>query len=99
MALGVVPEGELVDGSAVQPGDAVIGIASNGLHSNGYTLARQVLLGRFRIDEFIPELNKTLAEELLRPVQIYVPQLRALREAGPSACSRCACRGRGRCGS
>ena len=82
MALGVVPEGELVDGSAVQPGDAVIGIASNGLHSNGYTLARQVLLGRFRIDEFIPELNKTLAEELLRPVQIYVPQLRALREAG-----------------
>ncbi len=82
MALGVVPEGELVDGSAVQPGDAVIGLASNGLHSNGYTLARQVLLGEFGIDEYIPELEKTLAEELLRPVHIYVPQIRALREAG-----------------
>ena len=82
MALGVVPEGELVDGSAVQPGDAVIGIASNGLHSNGYTLARRVLLDRFRLDEFIPELKQTLAEELLRPVQIYVPQVRAVREAG-----------------
>ena len=82
MALGVVPEGELVDGSAIRPGDAVIGVASNGLHSNGYTLARQVLLGQFGIDEFIPELKKTLAEELLRPVQIYVPQVRALHEAG-----------------
>ena len=82
MALGIVPEGELVDGSAVEPGDAVIGIASNGLHSNGYTLARGVLLGEFRIDEYIPELEMTLAEELLRPVHIYVPQVRALRESG-----------------
>jgi phosphoribosylformylglycinamidine cyclo-ligase len=82
MAVGIVPEGELVDGSAVQPGDAVIGLASNGLHSNGYTLARQVLLSRFQIDEYVPELQGTLAEELLRPVRIYVPQIRALREAG-----------------
>ena len=82
MALGVVPEGELIDGSAVQAGDALIGVAANGLHSNGYTLARQVLLQKFQIDEYIPELQSTLGEELLRPVQIYVPQIRALRESG-----------------
>jgi phosphoribosylformylglycinamidine cyclo-ligase len=81
MAVGVV-EGELVDGSAVRPGDVVIGVASNGLHSNGYTLARQVLIPRFALDSYLPELEKTLADELLRPVQIYVPQVNALREAG-----------------
>jgi len=80
MALGVVPDGELIDGSAIQPGDAVIGIASNGVHSNGYTLARTALLHRFKIDGYIEELGTTLAEELLRPTHIYVPQIRALGE-------------------
>ena len=82
MAVGVVHEGDFVDGSEVQPGDAVIGIESNGLHSNGYTLARQTLIPRFPLDSYVPELDKTLADELLRPVRIYVPQVRALREAG-----------------
>jgi len=82
MAIGVVEEGELLDGSAVRPGDVVIGVASNGLHSNGYSLARAALLPRFRLDEHVPELGCTLADELLRPVTIYVPHVAALRDEG-----------------
>ncbi|MFQ5514386.1 MAG: phosphoribosylformylglycinamidine cyclo-ligase [Myxococcota bacterium] len=82
MAVGVVEEGELVDGSAARPGDVVIGLAANGLHSNGYTLARHVLLPKLALDAHVPELGGTLGDELLRPVRIYVAQLRALREAG-----------------
>ena len=82
MALGVVPEGKLIDGSAIQPRDAVIGIASSGVHSNGYTLARQVLLQRFKLDGYVEELGTTVVEELLRPTTIYVPQVKALSEAG-----------------
>ena len=82
MALGVVPEGELIDGSTIQPRDAVIGIASNGAHSNGYSLARSVLLHRFELDTYVEELGTTVADALLRPTHIYVPQVRALAEAG-----------------
>ncbi len=82
MAVGIVPEGELVDGSAIEPGDAVIGIASSGAHSNGHSLARRVLLPRFQLDDYLEELGCTLAEELLRPTWIYVPQVKALRDAG-----------------
>ena len=72
MALGVVPEGGLIDGSAIEPGDAVIGLASNGLHCNGYALARSVLLTRLKPEDYL---------ELLRPVTIYVPQVDALADA------------------
>ena len=83
MALGVVPEGELIDGSSIQPGDAVIGVASNGVHSNGYTLARSALLGaRFKIDEYVDELGTSVGDELLRPTTIYVPHVKALSNAG-----------------
>jgi len=81
MALGVVPEGGLIDGSAIEPGDAVIGLASNGLHSNGYALARSVLLTRLRPEDYLEELGSTLIDELLRPVTIYVPQVEALAAA------------------
>jgi phosphoribosylformylglycinamidine cyclo-ligase len=82
MALGIVPEGALLDGSRIEPGDVAIGIASTGLHSNGYSLARSVLLGQYKLDATIRELGCTLGEEMLRPVRIYVPHVRALREAG-----------------
>jgi phosphoribosylformylglycinamidine cyclo-ligase len=82
MAVGVIPEGALLDGSAVRPGDAVIGVASNGVHSNGLSLARRVLLHRFRVDGYVDELGATVADELLRPTRIYVPQVRALADAG-----------------
>jgi len=82
MAIGVVPDGRLLDGSAVRPGDAVLGVASTGVHSNGLSLARRVLLHRFKLDGFLEELGTTLADELLRPTRIYTPQVRALEEAG-----------------
>ncbi len=81
MALGIVDEGALLDGSAIEPGDVVIGVASNGLHSNGYTLARRVLLGEWPIDQYVPEFEQSVGEELLRPVTIYVPHANALRDA------------------
>jgi phosphoribosylformylglycinamidine cyclo-ligase len=82
MALGVVPDGRLIDGSTVQPGDVVIGIESSGVHSNGYTLARQTLLSRFKIDEYVEDLGTNVAEALLRPTYIYVPQAKALVDSG-----------------
>jgi phosphoribosylformylglycinamidine cyclo-ligase len=73
-AIGVVRPDELILGDALAPGDAVIGIASSGLHSNGYTLARRVLLkeGGFGLEDRIAALGSALGEELLRPTRIYV---------------------------
>jgi phosphoribosylformylglycinamidine cyclo-ligase len=82
MAVGLVPDGALLDGSRIRPGDALVGVESSGLHSNGYSLARKVLLGRYRIDQHVPDLGTSLAEELLRPTFIYVAQLKALGAAG-----------------
>jgi phosphoribosylformylglycinamidine cyclo-ligase len=81
MAIGLVPDGELLDGSAIAPGDVVIGVASTGVHSNGLTLARRTLMQRFGVDEHVEDLGTTLGEELLRPTRIYVPEVQALRDA------------------
>jgi len=73
-AVGVVHPDRLVLGDAIASGDLVFGFAATGLHSNGYTLARRVLLDRARLalDRHIPELGRTLAAELLAPTRIYV---------------------------
>jgi phosphoribosylformylglycinamidine cyclo-ligase len=83
-ALGVVERRRLVDGRGVRPGDAVIGLLSNGLHSNGYSLARKVVFERLRrrIGDRIPGLNRTVGHELLRPTRIYVKPVLALLRAG-----------------
>lgn len=80
-AVGVVEKADIIDGSAIRPGDAVVGIASSGLHSSGYSLVRKVLLdlAGYRVGDYRPELGKTLGEELLTPTKIYVQQLLALR--------------------
>ena len=70
--IGIVSLDRLIDGRAIQDGDIVIGLASSGLHSNGYTLARKVLFGAYRMDSHVPELGCTLADELLKPTTIYV---------------------------
>jgi len=73
-AVGIVDKSQLIDGSEVKVGDKIIGLASSGLHSNGYSLARRVLLevSGFGLDEKLPELELNLGEELLRPTRIYV---------------------------
>jgi phosphoribosylformylglycinamidine cyclo-ligase len=72
-AVGIVERGKIPQPRRVIPGDVVIGIASSGLHSNGYSLARKVLLERARmgLEKNVAELGCTLGEELLRPTLIY----------------------------
>ena len=79
-AVGVVDRKKILDGSAVEIGDSVIGLASSGLHSNGYALVRHICLDQLGLapDTFVPELGGTLGEELLRPTRIYVNTVRQL---------------------
>ena len=79
MGVGVVKKSSLIDGSAIREGDAIVGIGSSGLHSNGYTLARRIVKGK-NLDEEVEELGESLGEALLKPTKIYVgPTLDAIR--------------------
>ena len=84
-AVGVVEKSEIVDGRNVRPGDTVIGVASSGLHSNGYSLVRKVLLDQARLPlaESPAGLDEPLVDALLRPTRIYARAVRALRQACP----------------
>jgi phosphoribosylformylglycinamidine cyclo-ligase len=75
--VGVVDRGEIIDGSAIETGDAVLGIRSNGLHTNGYSLARKILFEKLKLklSSRIPGLRGTLGEELLRVHKNYQPLL------------------------
>lgn len=78
-ALGTVPLDRMVVGEGIVRGDVVVGVASSGLHSNGYTLARKVLLEKFGVDKYMDDLGRTVGEALLEPTTIYVrPVLEAL---------------------
>ncbi|HET7823727.1 MAG TPA: phosphoribosylformylglycinamidine cyclo-ligase [Anaeromyxobacter sp.] len=80
-AVGCVERSRIVDGRSVAPGDLVIGIASTGLHSNGYSLARKALLDRHPLDGRFDALGgKTLADALLEPTRIYAKDVLALLE-------------------
>lgn len=72
--VGVVERAHIINGKAIQPGDLVLGLASSGLHSNGYSLARKVVFEHagLKVSDFIPELGRTVGEELLEPTRIYV---------------------------
>lgn len=73
MAFGIVPnKSKLILGKKIKQGDAIIGIASSGLHSNGYTLARNVLLSKYPITHFISDENQRIGDMLLTPTKIYV---------------------------
>jgi len=79
MGVGVVKKAHLIDGSAIREGDAVLGIESSGLHSNGYTLARRIVNGK-NMDEEVEQLGETIGQALLKPTKIYVkPTLDAVR--------------------
>ncbi|NLW60042.1 MAG: phosphoribosylformylglycinamidine cyclo-ligase [Firmicutes bacterium] len=84
-AVGVVERKKIIDGRQVKPGHVVIGLPSSGLHSNGYSLARKVLLEKAALhpDTYQPELGKTLGEELLTPTKIYVKTIQHLLSRVP----------------
>jgi phosphoribosylformylglycinamidine cyclo-ligase len=82
-AVGVAERGALVTGQHVAVGDRVLGLASSGLHSNGYTLAREAIFGRMglKLGDPIPGTGRSVVEELLEPTRIYVkPVLGVLRD-------------------
>lgn len=77
--VGLVERDEIIDGSAIQAGDIVIGLPSVGLHTNGYSLARKVFEG-WNLHQFIPALGRTLGDELLQPHHNYAPAIHAARQ-------------------
>ncbi|TDI90360.1 MAG: phosphoribosylformylglycinamidine cyclo-ligase, partial [Candidatus Dadabacteria bacterium] len=81
--VGIVDKEQVIDGSDVKAGDAVIGIASSGLHSNGYSLARKVLLGRkkYKLSDKPKPLKRSLENELLEPTRIYVKSILNLKKS------------------
>jgi phosphoribosylformylglycinamidine cyclo-ligase len=72
--VGVVEREHIISGKGIQIGDQVLGLASTGLHSNGYSLARKVVFDHasLKVTDFIPELGRTVGDELLEPTRIYV---------------------------
>jgi phosphoribosylformylglycinamidine cyclo-ligase len=82
--VGIVEKSGVINGRAIVPGDALIGLPSAGLHTNGYSLARRVLFGAagFRADTFVPELGMTVADALLAPHRSYLKAIRPLLAQG-----------------
>lgn len=82
-AVGVADEKDLITGADVRAGDTLIGIASSGVHSNGFSLIRKVFeMTKKSLDTWYDELGSTLGEALLTPTRIYVKALRALKDKG-----------------
>ena len=79
-ATGVVEKDRIIDGSAIRAGDAVLAIASSGLHSNGYSLVREIFLNRHKwsLTRHVDEFGRTLGEELLTPTEVYANDIMAL---------------------
>lgn len=89
-AVGVVDEKDLITGNDLKAGDVLIGIASSGVHSNGFSLVRKVFeMTKESLDTYYDELGKTLGEALIEPTRIYVKALKEIKNAGVTvkACS------------
>ena len=81
--MGVVDEKDIITGADLQAGDVLIGMASSGVHSNGFSLVRKIFkMEKETLNTYHEELGKTLGEALLAPTKIYVKALRAVKEAG-----------------
>jgi phosphoribosylformylglycinamidine cyclo-ligase len=78
--VGVVERKHVIDGRDIRPGDKVIGLASSGLHSNGYSLARKIVFERAGLapESFVEELGRSVADVLLEPTRIYVRALKTV---------------------
>lgn len=70
--VGVVEKNRIINGSKIQKGDVLIGIESNGMHTNGYSLARKVLFNSYKVDSILPDLGHTVGDELLRVHSSYL---------------------------
>lgn len=82
-AVGVVDEKDIITGADIKAGDVLIGMASSGVHSNGFSLVRSIFrMNKETLDTYHEELGATLGETLLAPTKIYVKALRAVKEAG-----------------
>ncbi len=82
-AVGVVDRKDMIDGSTIKDGDVLIGVASTGVHSNGFSLVRKVFeMTRESLDTYYDELGATLGETLLTPTRIYVKMMKAIKNAG-----------------
>lgn len=82
-AVGVADKKDMITGETIQAGDVLIGIASTGVHSNGFSLVRKVFsMDRETLDVYHEELGRTLGEALLEPTRIYVRALKQVKEAG-----------------
>ena len=82
-AVGVVEKKDLITGESIKPGDTLIGIASSGVHSNGFSLVRKVFeMTKESLDTYYGELGKTLGEALIEPTRIYVKALKSVKDAG-----------------
>jgi phosphoribosylformylglycinamidine cyclo-ligase len=82
--VGAVERAKIVDGRSIAAGDALIGLPSSGLHTNGYSLARQIIFERLglTVDSHVPDLGETVGEALLRPHRSYLPVVRPLLGMG-----------------
>ena len=80
--VGAVDESQLLGPHRVSPGDVLIGLASSGLHANGYSLVRATLLDEYALDDVPPGLGRPLTDELLEPCSIYAPDVLALTRDG-----------------
>jgi phosphoribosylformylglycinamidine cyclo-ligase len=77
--VGIVDKSKIIKGDGIVSGDVLIGIPSSGLHTNGYSLARKVLLEKYKLNEKIPSLNKTLGEELLSVHRSYFKLIKVMK--------------------
>ncbi|MBV9125711.1 MAG: phosphoribosylformylglycinamidine cyclo-ligase [Planctomycetes bacterium] len=83
--VGVVERQHIINGRTIQPGDVVLGLASSGLHSNGYSLVRKIVFDHagLKVNDFVPELARTVGEELLEPTRLYVRPIKNVLQHYP----------------
>ena len=89
-AVGIVDEKDMITGQGLKAGDVLIGVASSGVHSNGFSLVRKIFeMTKESLDTYYDELGKTLGEALLTPTRIYVKAMKSMKDAGVKvkACS------------
>lgn len=78
--VGMVDRQKIIDGSTIEKGDVLLGFKSSGLHTNGYSLARNVLFSKYEVDDYVEELDSTVGETMLHIHKSYLPLIRSLRD-------------------